>query len=65
MRYDSFFKLSKNFYIYFRVLSILLAVVGVTLASEAEFLNFARTFNKKYATLEEFEMRQKIFVDRY
>ena len=50
---------------YFRVLSILLAVVGVTLASEAEFLNFARTFNKKYATLEEFDMRQKIFVDRY
>merc|ERR1711963_438179 len=43
----------------------LLAVVGVTLASEAEFLNFARTFNKKYATLDEFEMRQKIFVDRY
>ena len=51
--------------IYLRSLSIILAVVGVTLASEAEFLNFAKTFNKKYATLEELQTRKNIFNQRY
>merc|ERR1719238_887019 len=48
-----------------RSLSILLAVVGVSLASEANFLNFAKTHNKKYATTEEYEMRRQIFLERY
>ena len=47
-----------------RVLSILLAVVGVSLASEAEFLNFAKTFNKKYASTGEYEQRRQIFLER-
>jgi len=52
-------------YLTMRSLSIILAVVGVTLASEAEFLNFAKTFNKKYATLEELQTRKNIFNQRY
>merc|ERR1719295_1336720 len=48
-----------------RSLSVLLAVVGVSLASEANFLNFAKTHNKKYATTEEYEMRRQIFLERY
>merc|ERR1719342_1919910 len=38
-----------------RSLAIILAVVGVALASEGSFLNFAKTFNK----------RREIFVERY
>merc|ERR1712126_384873 len=52
-------------YLTMRSLSIILAVVGVTLASEAEFLNFAKTFNKKYASLEELQTRKNIFNQRY
>merc|ERR1739842_281822 len=48
-----------------RVLSILLAVVGVSLASESEFLKFAKTFNKKYASTGEYEQRRQIFLERY
>ena len=43
---------------------ILLAVAGVSLASEAEFLNFAKTFNKRYTSPEEYELRRRIFSDR-
>merc|ERR1712045_862070 len=52
-------------YLTMRSLSVLLAVVGVSLASEANFLNFAKTHNKKYATTEEYEMRRQIFLERY
>merc|ERR1711971_1077319 len=48
-----------------RVLSILLAVVGVSLARESEFLKFAKTFNEKYASTEEYELRKQIFIERY
>merc|ERR1719431_762727 len=48
-----------------RSLAIILAVVGVALVSEGTFLNFARTFNKKYATTEEYNRRREIFVERY
>merc|ERR1719276_382358 len=48
-----------------RVLSILLAVVGVSLASETEFLKFAKTFSKKYASTDEYELRRQIFLERY
>ena len=44
---------------------ILLAVAGVSLASEAEFLNFAKTFNKRYTSPEEYDLRRKIFSDRF
>ena len=43
---------------------IILAVAGVSLASEAEFLNFAKTFNKRYTSPEEYDLRRKIFSDR-
>ena len=43
---------------------IILAVAGVSLASEAEFLNFAKTFNKQYTSPEEYDLRRKIFSDR-
>ena len=36
-------------------------MVGVSLASEAAFLSFAKTFNKKYDTAEEFHKRMQIF----
>ena len=45
-------------------MSIFLAVIGVSLASEAEFLNFAKTFSKKYASTEEYELRRQIFLER-
>merc|ERR1719281_1435822 len=48
-----------------RSLAIILAFVGVALASEGTFLNFAKTFNKKYATTEEYNKRREIFVERY
>ena len=43
---------------------VLLAVVGVSFASEAEFLKFAKTFSKKYASTEEYELRRQIFLER-
>lgn len=42
----------------------MLAVVGVSLARESEFLRFAKTFNKKYASTEEYEHRRQIFLER-
>ena len=46
-------------------MAVILAFVGVALASEGTFLNFAKTFNKKYATTEEYNKRREIFVERY
>ena len=43
---------------------IILAVAGVSLASEAEFLNFAKTFDKRYKGPEEYDLRRRIFSDR-
>ena len=40
---------------------VISAIVGVSLASEATFLSFAKTFNKKYDTAEEFHKRMQIF----
>ena len=40
---------------------VISAMVGVSLASEAAFLSFAKTFNKKYDTAEEFHKRMQIF----
>ena len=48
-----------------RSLAIILALVGVSLASEAGFLNFAKTFNKKYGTTEEYNKRREIFLENY
>ena len=48
-----------------RSLAIILAVVGVSLASEASFLNFAKTFNKKYGSTEEYNKRRAIFLENY
>jgi len=48
-----------------RSLTIILAVLGVTLASEANFLNFAKTHNKKYSSVEEYNKRREIFLARY
>merc|ERR1719433_1321502 len=48
-----------------RSLPILLAVLGVSLASEGSFLNFAKSFNKKYATTEEYNKRREIFQQNY
>ena len=44
-----------------RSLLVISAIVGVSLASEAAFLSFAKTFNKKYDTAEEFHKRMQIF----
>jgi len=52
-------------YLSMRSLVVILAFVGVALASEGTFLNFAKTFNKKYATTEEYNKRREIFVERY
>merc|ERR1719297_229699 len=48
-----------------RSLAIILALVGVSLASEAGFLNFAKTFNKKYGSTEEYNKRRAIFLENY
>merc|ERR1712241_1165680 len=52
-------------YLTMRSLAIILAVVGVSLASEAGFLNFAKTFNKKYGSTEEYNKRRAIFLENY
>ena len=41
------------------------ALLRISLASEASFLNFAKTFNKKYATTEEYAKRREIFLTNY
>ena len=41
------------------------ALLGISLASEASFLNFVKTFNKKYATTEEYTKRREIFLTNY
>ena len=41
------------------------AFLGVSLASEASFLSFTKTFNKRYASVEEFEKRREIFLHNY
>lgn len=48
-----------------RAIVVLSAIVGVSLASEASFLSFAKTHNKKYATVEEYEKRREIFKANY
>merc|ERR1711874_879388 len=52
-------------YLTMRSLAIILAVVGVSFASEAGFLNFAKTFNKKYGSTEEYNKRRAIFLENY
>ena len=49
----------------FRSLVLLCALAGIALASEASFNEFAKTFNKKYASTEEFAKRREIFMDNY
>ena len=44
---------------------MLLAVVGVALASEANFLQFTKTFNKKYRSTEEYNKRRETFLRNY
>ena len=48
-----------------RVLLLLTTLLGISLASEASFLNFAKTFNKKYATTDEYAKRREIFITNY
>merc|ERR1712018_276925 len=48
-----------------RSLVLLCALAGIALASEASFNEFAKTFNKKYASTEEFAKRMGIFMDNY
>merc|ERR1712098_593220 len=45
-----------------RSLVLLCALAGIALASEASFNEFAKTFNKKYASTEEFAKRREIFM---
>jgi len=44
-----------------RSLLVLAAILGISLASEERFLNFAKRNGKKYATTEEFNKRKEIF----
>ena len=44
---------------------MLSALLGISIASEASFLNFAKTYNKKYATTEEYAKRREIFLNNY
>jgi len=48
-----------------RALLVLSALLGISIASEASFLNFAKTYNKKYATTEEYAKRREIFFNNY
>merc|ERR1712198_348913 len=48
-----------------RSLVLLCALTGIALASEASFNEFAKTFNKKYASTEEYAKRMEIFMDNY
>jgi len=48
-----------------RLLLVFLAIVGVSLASEASFLKFSKTFNKKYRSTEEYYKRRDIFLQNY
>jgi len=48
-----------------RPLVLLCALAGIALASEASFNEFAKTFNKKYASTEEYAKRREIFMDNY
>merc|ERR1712110_912481 len=45
-----------------RSLLVLASILGISLASEASFLNFAKIHGKKYATVEEFNKRKEIFA---
>ena len=42
-----------------------LAVLGVALASEANFLQFTKTFDKKYRSTEEYNKRRETFLRNY
>ena len=42
-----------------------LAVLGVALASEANFLQFTKTFNKNYRSTEEYNKRRETFLRNY
>ena len=48
-----------------RVLLLLSAALGIALATEANFLEFAKTHNKKYASVEEYNKRRDIFLANY
>merc|ERR1711962_1245048 len=48
-----------------RSLVLLCALAGIALASEASFNEFAKTFNKKYASTEELAKRKEIFMNNY
>merc|ERR1711994_671030 len=48
-----------------RSLVLLCALAGIALASEVSFNEFAKTFNKKYASTEELAKRKEIFMNNY
>jgi len=48
-----------------RLLPVILCLVGVSLASETNFLEFAKKFNKKYRSTEEYNKRRETFLRNY
>merc|ERR1711874_65550 len=48
-----------------RSLAIFLAVIGVSLASQVNFLEFAKTFKKSYGSTEEYNKRREIYLQNY
>ena len=48
-----------------RSLAIFFAVIGVSLASQVNFLEFAKTFKKSYGSTEEYNKRREIFLQNY
>jgi len=48
-----------------RLLPVFLCLVGVSLASETNFLEFAKKFNKKYRSTEEYNKRRETFLRNY
>ena len=48
-----------------RVLVLMCAVACIALASESSFNEFTKTFNKKYASTEEYAKRKEIFMANY
>merc|ERR1712025_1080433 len=48
-----------------RSLVLLFALAGIALASEVSFNEFAKTFNKKYTSTEEYAKRREIFLNNY
>ena len=48
-----------------RSLAVFFAVIGVSLASQVNFLEFAKTFKKSYGSTEEYNKRKEIFLQNY